>query len=507
MKRPLLVAAVAFVSLAIVSTASASVVRGQVPRSGFQVVVVDASGLGAKARMQSNGSFSVGVRRLSGASIHLVRTNGDYFGPVLLGGGGSQVYATVRGSRVLNLGTLTMRRGYAFSIMRGRYQTTAPYTVVAQGGVPIGAGRNGYVMVGGGQGPLGGLNGAGRDTDLDGIPGVFDVDDNGNLILDNVDTTGRSGVGSSATANTVHITSVLFSSGPTVANANLGIGSSNLTRARNAIIPTGLEIATAIADGRPSARLDCLGSVYCNEHSIGEEPFPQVNGAPVLASGGIVPIEGRLGAPAYVGLGSRPGQAGSGDTFLQVAGGRTFPGIANFAFATTPALKSYQLGAGATSAVTYSGAGTASIGMNASAVRISVPGATPRLTLTFWRPQRTALPGESSTGGFVDIGGLTYSIATPSRPVPGSKADCTGAYQNPFSSTPSEVPIVSPTGMSDPVFDAPANAANTLTFTVDLSTCFSWSAIPNNTRFSIVLQGESLYGDIASRTIYLRKTA
>ena len=56
----------------------------------------------------------------------------------------------------------------------------------AQGGAPPGAGRFGLVRA-----AAVGAAGPGRDQDLDGIPGAFDVDDNGNLVLDNVDRTAR----------------------------------------------------------------------------------------------------------------------------------------------------------------------------------------------------------------------------------------------------------------------------------------------------------------------------
>ena len=49
----------------------------------------------------------------------------------------------------------------------------------ARGGVPIGVGVLGRV-----RSPAAGPAGAGRDRDLDGIPGRYDVDDDGDLVLD-----------------------------------------------------------------------------------------------------------------------------------------------------------------------------------------------------------------------------------------------------------------------------------------------------------------------------------
>ena len=89
----------------------------------------------------------------------------------------------------LRIGTVLLKSGYGLVVRMplGRFQTTAMVTARAVRGKPIGAGKLGRVKTGqpkGYRGPAG-------DLDLDGIINAFDIDDNGNLTVDNVDRSGR----------------------------------------------------------------------------------------------------------------------------------------------------------------------------------------------------------------------------------------------------------------------------------------------------------------------------
>ena len=83
------------------------------------------------------------------------------------------------------------RTGYALARVTrplGRYQTLATiHRREPSAASPTGAGKLGRV---GTAKPMG-LKGPGADLDLDGVVSAFDIDDNGNLVLDNVDRTGR----------------------------------------------------------------------------------------------------------------------------------------------------------------------------------------------------------------------------------------------------------------------------------------------------------------------------
>jgi len=524
--RLLLLSLVVFAAMP--GSAFAATVSGTLPTTGgFQLIVLEANGRGTLAAPKPNGNFSLKVRTLNGASVQLVARNGRYFGPVLFGGSGSTVYGTIRGNGNLKLGRVAIRNGYGVAILPNkRTMRSAGYAVAAVNGRPIGAGNYGRVLVGGGSGPLKGFNGPGRDADLDGIPGLFDVDDNGNLILDNVDRTDRKGKGRPPKAGAARqvipgatefrITSQYQLSGTQTPNVG-AIGTRAANGVAGALFPTAFALATGVIGGG-TANLNCLGDVYCLVNSLGTPPvaYPQVNGAPVFeTTDGIVPIVNQPSGVASILPGATlrgPRQAAGGDAFLQQVGRAGYPGILNFAIATSPALQSYAVGTAAPFTLAYQSDGTANHAMdqNNGNGRIQVSASSSRVTLTFWRPQRLALPGEPSAGGWVDIGGLVYSIDTAPAPTGGGTAGCAaGAYFDFETSSSADSPIQNPDGdrigMLDVAKDAPANSRNTLSMTVDLAQCYSWNSIPAGTLFRIGLRGTSLWGDTSERALYIRK--
>ena len=60
------------------------------------------------------------------------------------------------------------------------------------------------------------------------------------------------------------------------------------------------------------------------------------------------------------------------------------------------------------------GAGTA-----ANPIPVSATGDVIVATLTYWRPQRKAIPGSGEGSDWVDIGGLKYTADVPNAPVAG----------------------------------------------------------------------------------------
>ncbi|MFM7551363.1 MAG: hypothetical protein ACKO7Q_00735, partial [Actinomycetota bacterium] len=315
-------------ALAAAAPASAATISGTVKGGkGLQVVVVEANGKGKKVTLPANGSFRI-TATLKGASLHLVSGKGAYLGPIVLGGGGTAVYATLSTARGVNLGTIVRKSGYAKATApMGSYSTTAAYTATARSGKPIGAGNLGRVKVGNGRSTLKGYNGQGRDADLDGVVGAFDTDDNGNLILDNVDRTGRKG--RNATGRSVRQScgapplppcdDTPPGGGPTAVDDTAAGGgpgavvtdfkmfsnfkltaaeSINLYLAGTAAavqplidqaVPTTVTLATQVVSGS-SAELDCLGNVYCAVHVVGSTTYPLVNGAAATVTGTVVDI-------------------------------------------------------------------------------------------------------------------------------------------------------------------------------------------------------------------------
>ncbi len=535
MKRSLSAITVICAMFIATASATAATVSGTLTGGrGLHVVVVQSNGTSKKATITKKGTFKVVGARLAGASIQLVGKNGTYFGPILLGGSGKKVYETIKGSGNLALGTFKRKSGYAAARAPvGRYFTTAAYTVAAKNGKPIGAGKYGLVKVGNGKSTLKGYNGQGRDADLDGIPGAFDIDDNGNLIIDNVDRTPRlgrslrqfspalrvsdtcptpdqtqppgcippSGAPSGGTTTEFKLFSNFKLTDATSINVSIP-GITGIDALIDAAVPTIVTLATQVM-GATSSTLDCLGNTYCAPH--GE--YPLVNFVAATYTGAFLNlVKGTTGdgGDAQITPGAARTAIGSGNAFLQIDGTTSYPGVLNFVFNTAPALKSYNVGAGEQT-LTYDASGVSASGMTPSTRITTTAGAT-SITVTFWRPQRSALSSEAwfgSANPWTDIGGLAYRADTPNAPTGSTKNSCAGGYS---AGRANGVAVTAGTdGIIDPAIDAEASTANTISWTIDLATCFDWSSMASGTSFHLDIQAFSTYGDNAARKLYFRK--
>ena len=109
----------------------------------------------------------------------------------------------------------------------------------------------------------------------------------------------------------------------------------------------------------------------------------------------------------------------------------------------------------------------------------STPRATPWCSAR-WSPQRLSVPG-AETGDFRDLGHLNYGVvvATTTR-----EYGCRGHYSDlspsltKRSGDPSD-PALSMFALKDAAADAPADPANTLSFTVDLAGCLAANGQPS----------------------------
>jgi hypothetical protein len=539
MKRCLLAFVVLVATGFAAAPATAATVSGTLKSGkGYTIVVVQSNGKSKKLKVISpKGTFKVKGVTLKGASLHLISATGQYWGPVVLAGTRTKVYETIKGSGSLALGTVTRKKGYAVAVApKKRYQTSAAYTVKAVKGKPVGASKLGRVKVGNGTSKLAGYNGPGKDADLDGIPGAFDIDDNGNLILDNVDRTGRAGkrlaqarvfgpalraicptpdqpqpagctqptssppssLPSSATAEVKLFSNFKLTDAISI-NANIA-AITDLNPLIAAAVPTTVTLATQVIGGA-TATLDCLGNTYCASHTVGSATYPLVNFAPATFTGTYLDLATGPTGDAQISPGAAPADIGAGDAFIEMVGSSSYPGTLNFVFNTAPALTSYNVGSGV-QAVTYDASGVAATGMTQAAPITLAAGAT-SLTVTFWRPQREALSTE--TGTWTDIGGLNYRADTPNTPAGSTKHSCVGAYSAATSNGAAVATTATSDGVLDPALDAQANVGNTVSWTIDLATCFDWSLMASGTAFDLDVQAVSVYGDNAARKLFFKK--
>jgi hypothetical protein len=357
----------------------------------------------------------------------------------------------------------------------------------ARDGVPIGAGVFGRVVS-----PL--LPSAvPGDSDVDGVPNALDIDDDGDLVLDDFDQS--TGAQAAQTQQQFHISSLLVL--PIQFTVNVNAGSTNAEiedgLANTAGEHSGGRLAIEPVSGDSPAELDCGGTVNPTP------PPPRVGGLVYCSTGGTgrvfqggvefsdwprfpddydldVDGFGALDGVGSLSHGARSDQIRTGDLLIQrvIRDGveSVFTATIQYIFVTGPALVSWSDTAGH--------AGTVSYPATADPVTVA-PGSDGNivLTLTLWRPQRKRIaadppagPGDSAE--WTDIGGLTYNVGIShiEDSGPGNGAQCP---QDAFSTTDPNLAAVPPGspngGFVDLATDSPANPANTLTYTLNATRC------------------------------------
>jgi hypothetical protein len=485
-------------------------------KAGYKVVALDNAGHAVKAAGR-NVKLTPPASRFT---LHLVDARGNYAGPIVVGGKGTKVVVGLRGGG--RLGTVQVKRGYGVAHVPKR-ALDKRRTAKARKGVPLGARVLGRVA-GGSKGTAG----AGLDVDRDGLPGAFDVDDDGDLRLDNVEQ---------ASLRTLRQVPV----GPP--NPNLPVGPPSpapgpgtagtaFTLFSNLKLDIGLSLnanAGAVTDGQiddalarwatlaisvpagDAVELDCLGLAYCSAGGTGTtlvdtKPFPgdfdgDGDGFGTITRGATGDFQLHPGATSA--------EIGSGDSFIQrvTAAGveTTAAATLNYVFSTTPALTAFTTAAGS-GTIAYPVAPGA---LGTAQDPIPVPAGSP-INLAFWRPQRKAISGSGEGSGFVDIGHLTYSADIPNGPSaadgPGGGPGPGGRCQGRYASTDTDATVTAD-GILDKADDRAAAPANTLSFTVDVDACLAANSVtwPVGHKLGIDIQARAAQGDNAAQKIWFKR--
>lgn len=502
------------------AVAKPSAVSLKLSKPGYKIVALDNAGHAVKA----TGTKVKLTPPRSRFTLHLVDAHGNYAGPIVVGGSGAKVIVGLRGGG--RLGMVKVKRGYgvAHAPRTARDKTR---TARARKGVPMGARVLGRVP-----GTSAGRAGAGLDADRDGVPGAFDVDDDGDLLLDNVDRASARTVLRQAAAGPPNpnlpvglpslqpLGDVAAGGAPgfmLFSNLKLDIGSSlnaNAGGVTDGQIDDALARYATLAVSVPTGdevELDCLGLAYCSGGGTGttlegNKHFPGDFDADGDGFGTIT--RGRTG-DFQLHPGASSAEIGSGDSFIQrvSTGGveTTAAGTLNYIFSTTPALTAFATGAG-TGTISYpvspGGPGT---DQNPIPVSAGSP-----IALAFWRPQRKAITGSDEGSGFVDIGHLTYSADIPNGPAPpggpGGGPGPGGRCQGQYASTDADATVTSD-GVVDKADDRAANPANTLSFTVDVDACLAANSVTWSVgdKLGIDIQARAVQGDNAAQKIWFKR--
>lgn len=543
----------AFLVTAILLTAPAAAfgaplkLKGKVVAgSGYSVLLVGQDGATRSVTLGASGAFRfTGLSRsvLRNATLHLVAPDGRYWGPVVLGGNGTKAYLALSGrvggeSSTISLGKLSIEdEGYSKprrTLPRALYNVRSSTT--ANAGIPIGTGNGGFVEAVAGEASLRarrvGAAESGDDTDRDGVLDVFDADDDGDLVADYADPE------SAATTAADSPYSALYLSLPAAINLNAAeifiSDVDEVIRGENTFSVTlyqslGGEQYSSVTGGHVICN-DAM--LYCRSSSAGggtaiysgvsESDQSLVGGlwTDLNTNGSGYPnfeyLESRQAVVASfqprVGLEDiRPGHVFSveltdGDGTVVERKSMSLPPY----FVTVPAAKSYDAGSGVQT-IEYPADN-------------STPGASPgnpivltsegELTLSLWRPQRTAI-SESEEEDFMDMGHLHYGVLIGNLSQEGT---CAGYYSN-LSSDLSENPDALGNGGSPfshegarlwPLDDAADDAApddeNTIEFTVNLKDCLARiGEAPGTYPISLTAAGEDFRNGAnrAAVTIYV----
>ena len=442
-------------------------------------------------------------------TLHVRDLLGDYRGPIVVAGRkrGTVITGFKAGAKI---GVIRLKAGYAVAKVAPAGLDAKRTAKATRAGVPVGAGRLGLVRA-----TSAGPSGAGLDPDRDGLPGAFDVDDDGDLLLDNIDP-----VASAATHSAGDPFHPIW-----LINLNLGLtyiaqrdhlaegvaGFALNRNARNTANDAGAfdraSALTMTARGlllfpipQAGSLLSCADLPWCGRaRNLRETKMFPSGFSPVDVGGvqyGVMepvgvfnPINDGVGTtqqldPAKI-FGLKPGVdrtriAAKQEVFQRLPDGTQRTLLVGTIFGTVPALASWSDGGGGGSAIGYpvpdGNPGTES---NGFFVKPS-PDGDYHLTMSVWRPQRPPdLAGESD---WIDLGQLDYEVVGRTTSFPRQVWRC-------------------PERFHDVALDAPVNPASVVTLTVNVSECLRQSGLPawdlGQPASEVFVAAKSLAGDAA----------
>jgi hypothetical protein len=501
-------------ALFVVSPAMAkTVVRGKV-QGGHNYVItgLTLSGKGITQKIGASGRFRITFRGNTGrgASLQLISPTSRYFGPVVLTRTHKKAYTNLSGQTV-NLGKLKLKRGYARVTGKLSRRAVDKYRVTKTNRkrAPLGAGRLGLVRTRvrrkatATSASVSAPDSTGADTDADGVPNAYDVDTNGNLILNGIDPSGNTSDG---------VFYGLFATLGETLNAHVG----NVTGADiDQLVTNNLGVAFFFdvapgASSITSADVQCFTLSYCapgtgtaiitptseSPPGFGNVPWvtydPNGNGLPNLEEI-TLHDDGQTAFSASIQPHAGIAQIAPGDSynvlFNTATGTTTVPRSLPAYPATTPAITSYDTGSGPQTVsypAAYDAPGT---GANPATM------ASDKITLTFFRPQRLAIPG-AETGDYIDMGGLRYGVPMD---IGNREVGCAADYSRPsatFSPTqPSEHDNYNEFfPLTDDAGDSAPDSAGTLSFTFNLGDCLRHNGVdPAGKSFELALTAVDQY--------------
>lgn len=350
-----------------------------------------------------------------------------------------------------------------------------------------------------------------EDQDGDILPDSIDADDDGDGIIDNYD----SGGSPSNDENSFRVFSNLKVEISRTLNANTGTTptTAEIDSLLSEIGSLAIEVAGDSGAG-DTTELNCGGLNYCSLGGSGQSnasSFPDSfdsdnDGFGTIVAGGTGDFQLQHGASST--------QIAGGNTLIEVvtdsANKETeIPGLLNFTFYTSPALKSVALNGGSTYTVTYPA--TQNMQGSLNNCFVAPGGWDGSMTITAWRPQRA---GDSVLGeaDFMDIGHSLVTIDVPNGPCSsGNSGGCSGSGPGNCSVSSYSIPggetnlSLGADSMTDAFEDTAASASNTFSFNFDVDTCLGSDTLDSGEKVVLDLQVRSQDGDNAAVKFCVQK--
>jgi hypothetical protein len=450
-------------------------------------------------------------------TLQLRQPNGTYGGAIVVATQQRGRRAVVGVKAGAKLGRVLVKpgRGYAKLArnLRARWVDRGRWAR-ARAGVPIGNGRNfGFVRS---KPPRGAPPG---DADADGVSDRLDIDEDGDRVLNDFDRRASlAGLARGvADARQQQIVPTKVFGNPLLdldlwdtVNANIGsLSTPDIEAALPKFGALTLGVTGIAADTGTEVELDCgdpdTGLRYCRKNGSSGTLAGRRFGLPLPPGGShgaaypsccdgdgdgfgsLTHVVPPGGVPIYtVPLQHHTSDVGTGDvvTVRATIGGapQQFSSTVQFVFQTVPAIVSYSDGQGNGATISYpvappdpqtgmgSGPGTRG---NPLPVRAGSDGRV-LVTLTFWKPQRPALAGES--GSWIDLGRTVYgaNISDIGLVCPGE------SYVEHPGLSLARFPWRLEPSLLDESADQSANPATTLRFTLDLTRCLATRGLSFN---------------------------
>lgn len=352
------------------------------------------------------------------------------------------------------------------------------------------------------------------DSDSDGLIDPFDSDDDGDKILDNYDSAPGS---ASAGSSSFHV----FSNLKLEIEQSLNLHATGLTSTK---IDTALQNVQTLAmqlagDTSATVELDCGSLGYCSSGGTGtysNVAFPGSAGGTYDSDSDGYGTMSRGGSGDFqLKTNATSSSISAGDAFIEHVTDTSsveslIPGMLNFVFYSTPALKSIAVNSGSATTIDYTA--TPVLGSMNNCLSAPATG-TVTLSIVGWRPQRAGVSG-AGEAAYVDIGLSSINADIPN----GACSGGTCAPQGPghckgtaFTTTDTNLATATE-GLTDNKADQDADSSNTYSFTLDLTACLaaassgavSWNA---SETISIDLQFQSRDGDNAAQKFCITRAA